>query len=145
MKKLVSVLLSVVMMVSMLSSNVVMAVDEGSADNGGVVPYYAAGVTWTSNLYFTGKTANCKSTIIVFDDEKWISVTQSLEREMPGGNWQTEAKWTQYSTTNTTMCMFNNSKTVSFNGNYRVKSVFIVESWSGVRDTITAYSPIVSL
>lgn len=145
MKKLVSVLLSVVMIMSILSSTVVTAAAANNSDNGGIMPMYAAGFMWTSSLSFSGKTANCKSTMVVFSGEKWISVTQSLEREMPGSNWQTEAIWTQYSTTNTLSCVFNNSKTVSFNGNYRVKSVFIVESVTGVRDTIVKYSKIVSI
>ena len=147
MKKLVSVLLSVMMIVSILSSNAVTAAAaaESSTDNGGIMPMYAAGYMWTSTLYFTGKTANCSSTMVVFPGEKWISVTQSLEREMPGGNWQTEAIWTTYSTDNVLSCLFTNTKTVSFNGNYRVKSVYIVESVSGKRETITAYSQIVSI
>ena len=147
MKKLVSVLLSVIMIVSMFSSNVVMAAASSGSGNGKVEPNYAAGDAWTSSLSFSGKTATCMSTIVLATDERWISINQRLEKQTSSGTWEmvSGASWNVMSFTNSYYYIFTNSKTVTSSGKYRVKSTFVVESATGVRDTVIVYSTTVSI
>ena len=147
MKKIVSVLLSVIMIVSMFSSNVVMAAAASGSDNGKVEPNYAAGEVWTSSLSFNGKTATCMSTIALASDERWISINQRLEKQNSSGAWEmvSGASWNVMSFTNSFYYIFTNTKTVTSSGKYRVKSTFVVESATGVRDTIIAYSAVVKI
>ena len=147
MKKFVSVLLSVIMVVSMFSSSVVTAAASNNSDNGEIVPFYAAGTIWTSTLTFSGKTAECLSTIILAADEKWISINQRLEKQTSSGTWEmvSGASWNVMSFTNSNYYIFANKKTVSSSGKYRVKSTFVVESATGVRDTIVKYSATISV
>lgn len=147
MKKLVSVLLSVIMIVSMFSSNVVMAAAASGSDNGKVEPNYAAGDVWTSSLSFSGKTATCRSTIALASNERWISINQRLEKQTSSGTWElvSGASWNVMSFTDSFYYVFANTKTVTSSGKYRVKSTFVVESASGVRDTVILYSKTVSI
>ena len=147
MKKLVSVLLSVIMIVSMFSANVVMAAAVSGSDHGEVEPNYAAGEIWTSSLSFSGKTATCKSSIVLATDEKWKSINQRLEKQTSSGTWEmvSGASWNAMSFTNSYYYIFTNSKTVTSSGKYRVKSTFVVESAKGVQDTIIAYSAVVTI
>ena len=147
MKKLISVLLSVIMIVSMFSSNVVTAAAVSGSDNGEITPNYAAGTSWTSTLSFSGKTASCKSSIVLATDERWISINQRLEKQNSSGTWDMVlgASWNAMSFTNSNCYIFANTKTVTSSGKYRVKSTFVVESATGVRDTIIKYSAIVSI
>ena len=147
MKKIVSVLLSVIMIVSMFSSNVVTAAAASGSDNGKVEPNYAAGEVWTSSLSFNGKTATCMSTIALASDERWISINQRLEKQNSSGAWEmvSGASWNVMSFTDSFYYIFTNTKTVTSSGKYRVKSTFVVESAKGVRDTIIDYSEVVKI
>ena len=147
MKKIVSVLLSVIMIVSMFSSNVVTAAAASGSDNGKVEPNYVAGDVWTSSLSFSGKTATCMSTIALASDERWISINQRLEKQNSSGAWEMVlgASWNVMSFTNSFYYIFTNTKTVTSSGKYRVKSTFVVESAKGVRGTIIDYSEVVKI
>lgn len=147
MKKIVSVILSVIMIVSMVSSNVVMAAAVSGPDNGKVEPNYIAGDVWTSSLSFNGRTATCKSTIALASDERWVSINQRLEKQNSSGAWEmvSGASWNVMSFTNSFYYIFTNTKTVTSSGKYRVKSTYVVESAKGVRDTIIAYSAVVTI
>ena len=147
MKKLVSVLLSVIMVVSILASNVITAAATSSSDSGEVTPMYLTGGQWTSYLSFSGKTAKCKSTVVLAPDEKWISINQRLEKQTSSGTWELVlgASWNAMSFTDSHYYIFNNLKTVTSSGNYRVKSTFVVESATGVRETIILYSKTVTI
>ena len=147
MKKLISVLLSVIMIVSMFSSSVVTAAASNGSDNGEVEPNYAAGSVWTSTLSFSGKTATCKSTIVLATNETWKSINQRLEKQTSSGTWELVpgASWNVLTVVPRYYYIFANTKTVTSSGNYRVKSTFVVESASGVQDTIVYYSKTVSI
>ena len=147
MKKLVSVLLSVIMIVSMFASSVVTAADLTSPADGEVTPNYEAGSIWTSILTFSGTTAKCKSSIILASDETWKRINQRLEKEISPGKWEMVpgASWNAFTMVPSDFYIFNNSITVTSSGKYRVKSTFDVESAAGVPDTIIAYSQPVAL
>lgn len=147
MKKLISVLLSVIMIVSMFSSSVVTAAAANGSDIGEVEPNYVAGDVWTSTLTFSGKTATCMSSIILASDERWVSINQRLEKQTSSGTWEivSGASWNVMSFTNSNYYVFTNTKTVTSSGKYRVRSKFVVESPSGAQDTIIKYSAVVSI
>lgn len=147
MKKIVSVLLSVIMIVLILSSNVITAAAVSGSGNSEILPLYLAGDIWTSSLSFSGKTANCKSTIMLASDERWVYINQRLEKQTSSGTWELVlgASWNAMSLSNSHFYIFNNSKTVTSSGKYRVKTTFVVESAKGVRDTIIDYSETVSI
>ena len=147
MKKIVSILLSVVMIVSIMSSNAVAAAAESSPINDGIMPAYEAGSVWTSTLTFSGKTAECMSSIVLATNETWISINQRLEKQTSSGTWEMVpgASWNVLSMRKSYYYIFTNTKTVTSSGKYRVKSTFVVESPTGVRDTIVKYSAIISI
>lgn len=147
MKKLVSVLLSVVIIVSMFASSVVTAADASSPDNGEITPNYEAGSIWTTTLSFSGTTAKCKSSIVLASNETWKRINQRLEKETSPGKWEMVpgASWNAFTMVPSDYYLFSNSITVTSGGKYRVKSTFVVESATGVEDTIIAYSQPVTL
>ena len=145
MKKLISVLLSVVLTLSAFSSTAYAAANNNVG--GGISPMYSSSDSMSSNLSFQGKTAACVSTIIMYEGEKWISMTQTLQKEVSPGIWQavTGASWSITSSNNSSYYIFRNSKTVTSSGKYRIKNVFLLESSSGKRETVTFYSGTVSI
>lgn len=147
MKKFVSVLLSVIIVVSMIPSAVVTAADAGSPDDGGIAPLYLAGGVWTSTLTFSGKTATCTSSIVLAPDESWRNINQRLEKQTASGTWEMVpgASWNALTVSKSYYYIFTNTKTVTSSGKYRVKSTFVVETPDGVRDTIIAYSSVVTV
>lgn len=145
MKKLISALLSAVMILSVFSS-AAYAADDFPAD-GGVMPLYASSDRINSYLSFQSKTAACKSTIILSEGERWISIAQTLQKEVSSGSWQsvTGASWSITASSKSSYYTFSNSKTVAANGKYRVKSVIVIENSDGKRETVTVYSVTVSV
>ena len=145
MKKFISVLLALIMVLSVFSS-AAFATDSDFVGEE-LSPEYVAGDIFTSTLTFSGKTAECLSSVIVDDKEKWLSISQTLEREVSAGNWQAvkDGGWTITNTSGECFHIYKNYKTVSENGNYRLKTVFLVESVSGVKQRIPIYSHTVSI
>ena len=147
MKKLVSVLLSVIMVVSMFSSAAVTAADLSNYDDGEIAPAYLAGSVWTTTLSFSDKTARCVSSIMLASDEKWKSINQRLEKQNSSGAWEMVqgASWNAFTMVDSHYYIFANTKTVTSSGKYRVKTTFIVETPKGIQDTIIDYSAVVSI
>ena len=145
MKKLISVLLSVVLTLSAFSSTAYAAANNNAG--GGISPMYSSSDTMRSALSFSSKTAACVSLVILSANESWISITQTLEKEVSSGRWQsvTGASWSTTATSKSSYYNFYNSKAVTSSGKYRVKSVFVIESSSGKRETVTIYSNTVSI
>lgn len=145
MKKFISVLLSLVMVLSVFSS-VAFATDSDFVGEE-LSPAYEAGDFFASLLSFKGKTADCLSSITLDYDERWISITQTLEKEVSSNNWQAvkDCGWTITATEKSNYCVFENFKAVTESGKYRLKTVFTVESAAGVRERILMYSLTVSI
>lgn len=144
MKKLISALMSVLMILSAFSSVTYAAVPDSIGEE--ISPMYESSDILTSTLTFSGKTAKCKSTLFLNVNETWVSITQTLQKKTSSGTWQavSGATWTVTSNNNT-YYTFNNSKTVTASGSYRVKSVFVINTLSGKKETITRYSPTVTI
>ena len=140
MKKLISALLSVLMILSVFSSVAYAAVPDSIGEE--ISPMYESSNTLSSILTFSGKTAKCKSTLFLNVDETWVSITQTLQKKTSSGTWQavSGASWTVTSN-NKSYYTFNNSKTVTSSGSYRLKSVFVINTVYGNKETITIYSP----
>ena len=141
MKKFISVLLSLVMVLSVFSSAAFATDSDFVGDE--LSPAYSAGGILTSILSFSGKTATCTSSITMASDERWISITQTLEREVSTNSWQSvkNCGWTVTASGKSFYYVFENSGNVTESGTYRLKSVFLVESATGERERIAIYSP----
>lgn len=140
MKKFISVLLSLVMVLSVFST-AAFATDSDFVGEE-LSPEYSAGDIFASVLWFNGKTAKCSSSITMASDERWISITQTLEREVSTNNWQSvkDCGWTVVASSISDYYLFENSGNVTESGTYRLKTVFDVESATGVRERIAVYS-----
>ena len=141
MKKFISVLLSLVMVLSVFSTAAFATDSDFVGDE--LSPEYSAGGIFTVALWFEGKTAVCTSTITMASDERWISISQTLEREVSTNNWQAvkDCGWTIVAPGKSDYYMFQNSGNVTESGTYRQKTVFFVESATGERERIALYSP----
>ncbi|MBD5115959.1 MAG: hypothetical protein HDT48_00390 [Ruminococcaceae bacterium] len=143
MKKFISVLLSVVMMMSVLSVGASAAIHN---PGGGIMPMYDSSYSISSTLSIKNKTAECKSAVIMYQTNKWIKITQTVEIQASNGTWSaTSNVWTKNADNNTTNCIFSNSISLSKSGNYRLKTETVTESSSGKRETVTVYSKEVSM
>lgn len=143
MKKIISALLSVVMMMSVFSAGAYAAVPTPNDD--GKMPMYDSGDIIRSTLTIKNKVAECKSSIMLYSGEKWVKITQTLEKQTSSGTWsQTSNTWTKNSDGDSTICTFINSANLSESGKYRVKSVVIIESSNGKQETVTKYSSTIS-
>ncbi|MBD5113982.1 MAG: hypothetical protein HDT46_02070 [Ruminococcaceae bacterium] len=139
MKKFISVLLSVVMMMSVLSASAYAAVV--NPDNGRVGLMYENSDTFTSSLSYKGGIATCKSTVILAQNEKWISITQTLEKKSSSGSWSSTGNvWSISASKDSNYYLFSNSKSLNVAGEYHLKSVIVVKNSSGKQETITKYS-----
>lgn len=144
MKKFFSVMMSVIMMMSVLSAGAYAATTK--PNGGGVAPMYGSSNTICSLLTIKNGTAECKTTVMLSDGEKWKSVTQTLEKQSSSGGWSPACDpWTTSPNGSSRTCIFSNSTTVSSNGKYRVKSVVVVETSSKKNEVITTYSSEVSV
>lgn len=140
MKKFISVLLSLVMVLSVFST-VAFATDSDFVGDE-LSPEYSAGDFFASVLWFNGKTATCSSSITMASSERWISITQTLERKVSSNTWQTvkDCGWTVVASGRSDYYLFENSGNVTESGTYRLKTIFYVESSMGVRERIPVYS-----
>ncbi|MBD5104272.1 MAG: hypothetical protein HDT47_05355 [Ruminococcaceae bacterium] len=140
MKKFISVLLSVIMLMSVLSVGAYAATTKPNA------PMYESSNTIYSLLTIKNSTATCKTTVLLADGEKWESITQTLEKQSSSGKWsQACDPWTTTASGSSRTCIFSNTATLSTSGKYRVKSVIVVETSSKNKETITTYSSEVSM
>lgn len=73
MKKFISVLLSVIMMMSVLSVGTYAATTK--PNGGGIMPMYDSSNSINSTLSIKNKTAECKSSVIMYQNNKWIKIT----------------------------------------------------------------------
>jgi len=143
MKKVISVLLSAAIAVSALSGGVYARTYQPGE---GAAPMYESSCTVRSVLTAKSKTAECKTTVMVFPGEKWITITQTLEKQSTSGSWSaTPYTWTKNAVNSGMNYIFSNSAALSESGKYRVKSEVTVESPSGKRENITEYSSEVSI
>ena len=141
MKKFISVLLSLVMVLSVFST-AAFATDSDFVGEE-LSPAYSAGDIFTCILTFSGKTATCTSSITMASDERWLSISQTLEREVSSGSWQSvkDCGWTITATERSFYYIYENSGKVTESGTYRLKTVFMVESATGKKERIAIYSP----
>lgn len=143
MKKFISVLLSVVMMMSVLSVGALAATPK--SNGGSAAPLYESTNSIYSLLTIKNNTAECKTTLMLSNGEKWESITQTLERQSSSGNWiSTSNSWTKSADGSSIACVFSNSATLSSSGKYRVKSIVVVETSNKKKEIITVYSSTVS-
>ena len=140
MKKFISVLLSLVMVLSVFSTAAFATDSDFVGDE--LSPEYSAGGIFSSALWFNGKTATCSSSITMASDERWISITQTLEKEASSNSWQSvkDCGWTIKATERSHYYIFKNYGNVSESGTYRLKTIFMVESATGERERIVIYS-----
>ena len=145
MKKFISVLLSLVMVLSVFST-AAFATDSDFVGEE-LLPEYSAGDFFSSHISFSGKTVTCKSSITLDEDEKWLSISQTVEREVSSNSWQAvkDCGWIVTDTNGRDYYLFVNSGTVTENGKYRLKSIFMVESVSGKKERIVIYSQTVTI
>lgn len=144
MKKIISALLSVVMMMSVFSVEAYAAVPEPGI--GGAMPMYDSGDVVRASLAISNKTAKCTSSAILSFDEQLVKITQTLEKQTSSGAWgSTSNSWTKTEFDSSSKCTFSNSANLSDGGKYRLKSVVVIELSSGKQETVTKYSSIVSV
>lgn len=144
MKKIISALLSVVMMMSVFSVGAYAVVSEPSI--GGAMPMYDSGDVIRASLVISNKTAECTSTVILCFGEKLVKITQTLQKQTSSGSWDsTSNSWTKTAFSSSSKCTFSNSANLTEGGNYRLKSVVVIELSSGKQETVTKYSSIVSV
>ena len=145
MKKFISVLLSLAMVLSVFTT-AAFATDSDFVGEE-LSPEYVAGDIFAVSLTFSGKTATCISSVTLDADETWVNITQTLEREVSTNNWQSvkDCGWTIVATGRSDYCIFKNHGTVTENGKYRLKTVYVVESATGVRERVLQYSQNVSI
>ena len=140
MKKFISVMLSLVMVVSVFSSAAFATDSDFVGDE--LSPEYSAGDFFTSVLWINGKTATCSSTITMASDERWISISQTLEREGSPNSWQAvkDCGWTVVASEKSDYYLFKNYGNITESGTYRLKTIFVVESATGVRERVPVFS-----
>lgn len=144
MKKFISVLLSVIMMMSVLSAGAYAAVV--NPDNGRVGLMYENSDTFISSLSFKEGTVTCKSTVILSYTEKWISITQTLEKKSTSGSWSSTGNvWSISASKDSNYYLFSNSETLNMSGEYHLKSVVVVKNSAGKQETITKYSDTITV
>ena len=139
MKKFISVLLSVIMLMSVLSVGAYAAVV--NPDNGRVGLLYESTDTFDSTISYKDGTATCTTIIILAYTEKWISISQTIEKKSSLGFWSsTGITWSVSASEDSNYYLFGNSESLSESGEYRLKSVVVVKSPTGKQETITKYS-----
>lgn len=143
MKKIISALLSVVMMMSVFSVGAYAA--GGKSGNDEIMPMYSNSDVINSSLSIKNKTAQCKTTVTLASNEKWVKVTQTLQKQSASGNWSEVNTWSKSATSDSAYCTFTNSMTLNSTGKYRVKSTIVVSNSNGQQEDIIVYSNVVSL
>ncbi|MCR5143291.1 MAG: hypothetical protein K6C68_12345 [Ruminococcus sp.] len=117
MKKIVSLIMTIVLSVVMTSTDVYGLEKE-------INTYYTK--SYSSTLTLTGNSSSCKSKLTGYSDTTKIVILQSLQKKDDNGS------WTNVRTSSTTIYYFAGTLTNTYSGlakgTYRVKSVFTVYS-----------------
>lgn len=141
MKKIISVLLSILMIMSVFSSAVFAA-----GQTPGDTPMLNSSVNVSSLLSFTGKKATCQSKITLSSGEQLVKITQTLEKQDSLGHWEPVCDPMEKNiSSDAKIHSFTNTVTVSGSGKYRVKSVFTVLMGNGVKEMPYKYSSIITI
>ncbi|MCM1299450.1 MAG: hypothetical protein NC203_10135 [Firmicutes bacterium] len=135
MKKLISVMLSLMLCFSLSAPASAAAVQGGTAQ-----PYYEKAREATSVLSISGTKATCESMLRGKSDVTKIVANQYLQKEGILWIWSTYdgAEWTK--TVNSSSLSMTNTKSGLTDGKYRLKTVFILTDSQGETETITVYS-----
>lgn len=137
MKKVISLLVSLVMAVSSLSAGAYAKVNR--TGSGTAMPMYESGDTFSSSLSLKDGTATCKTSFILDYSEKWISIKQTLEKKSPSWT-STGDTWSITASKDSNYYIFSNAKSLSTAGEYRLKSEIVIKNSGGKQETITRYS-----
>ena len=140
MKKVISL-----MMILLLCFSFSVTVSARTVQTGSAQPYYEKAYDATSELYISGTTATCKSTIQGYSDVTKIVAEQYLQKQGFLWIWTTYdgAEWTKTVYTNT--MFMSNTKTGLSSGKYRLKTIFTLTDKNGKTETITVYSDVKSI
>lgn len=112
--------------------------------NEGIMPMYESLSSVWSNITAKSKTVSCTSSILLKTGEKWITVTQCIEKQSASGNWSsTSYSWSKSADDQNRSYTFSNSTTLS-SGTYRLRSDVIIKS-NGITETVTGYSSSISI
>ena len=130
-KKVVSIILTVVLCFSLFSVNVF-------AESAST--YDLTTATKESNLAISGSTATCGSSYDGVEVVKSVKVVQSLEKHSFLWVWDRIGSEITKTETDTDSLSCVNIKTGITSGTYRVKSVFTVTLYDGRSETLTVYS-----
>lgn len=114
---------------------------EGNNPNEGIMPLYNCFSKAISAVIANGNSVECKSNIVVYSGEEWVSVTQTIEKKSSSGSWtSTKYTWSKNATTPTIGYIYTNTTTISDGGTYRLRSDLVVKTSSGTKETVTSYS-----
>ncbi|MBD5111392.1 MAG: hypothetical protein HDT42_02480 [Ruminococcaceae bacterium] len=140
MKKVISL-----MMTLLLCFSLSVTASAQTVSTGIVQPYYEKAKVATSELYISGTTATCKSTIQGDSDVTKIVAEQYLQKQGFLWIWTTYdgAEWTK--TVYTNVIAMSNTKTGLSSGKYRLKTIFTLTDSNGKTETITVYSDVKSV
>lgn len=142
MKKIISVLLSAAMAVSALS---VGAYARSYNPDEEIMPMYESMTSVSASITANSKTVTCKSTVIPISSEKWITMTQTVEKKSDSGNWSpTSHTWTKNADNQSKNYSFSNYAVLS-NGTYRLKCDVLIKLSNGTTETVTKYSSTVTI
>lgn len=135
MRKVISLLMSLLMCFSLSVTASAQAVTMSVAQ-----PYYEKADYAKSELYISGTTAECESSVKGNSDVVKIVAEQFLQKQGFLWTWSTYdgAEWTKTSYSNT--LSMSNTKTGLTSGNYRLKTIFTLTDKYGGEESITVYS-----
>lgn len=105
-----------------------------------VQPYYEKAANASSELFISGTTATCQSSLRGYPDVVEITAVQTLEKQGFLWIWSTYDNTTWSKTVNSSMLTMSNTKTGLSSGKYRLKTVFTLTDKQGKTETITIYS-----
>ena len=111
----------------------------------GVMPMYDSASNVLSTITAKNKTATCTSSIMLRSNEKWSTVTQTIEQQSTSGNWSsTSYTWSKNADNQNRSYSFSNSATLS-SGTYRLRSDVTIILPNGTTETVTNYSSAISI
>ncbi len=137
MKKVFSVLA-----VLLLCFSVPVTASASTVTFGLVQPYYEKARDATSELYISGTTATCESSVKGDSDVVEITAVQYLEKQGFLWIWGTYDDTTWTKTVYSNALTMSNTKTGLSGGKYRLKTVFTLTDKYGESETITVDSDV---
>lgn len=113
---------------------------QGNEPNSGIMPLYNCNSKVTTAVAVNGNKVECKSVVIMASNEKWTSVTQTIEKQNSIGKWySTSNSWTKIADNPSNNYAYTNTVTLNA-GTYRLRSDLGVVSSNGATETVTSYS-----